>query len=326
MKIPIFILSVIIIHATFSYAADKPLPGFLANGLIDQDIPLKLLKSNAEFPKHHNIEHGWKKFSNGSSRSTRVRPQNGFFIDWDFMGTNVDGKLHGKAYKYYSCSSYYSYPGGDCKKWNLLSFTTYDMGVKHGESRRWDQYGDLWYVTIYDNEEEVFRENHMNDTVVGTSIEIGEKTYKTTTLHDGVKFSQEIRSGRDRFMLDRKVYREYYPSGQLKEERNYKDGWEHGFVRSYYENGQLKNERQMLDGKKVGISYKYDENGKEIERTYHEDWGKPLQAKIRRDKIITLIKKTIVEGMKKHKIMIILILSCIIGIVTVEKITGLDKG
>ena len=57
------------------------------------------------------------------------------------------------------------------------------------------------------------------------------------------------------------VRKEYYPSGRLKFERNFKDGKQEGIAKEYYESGKLKAEGSFEDGKQEGISKEYYENG-----------------------------------------------------------------
>ena len=57
------------------------------------------------------------------------------------------------------------------------------------------------------------------------------------------------------------VVRDRYEDGQLKYERNYKDGELDGLWRGWYENGQLKFEYNFKDDKRDGLSKGWYENG-----------------------------------------------------------------
>lgn len=57
------------------------------------------------------------------------------------------------------------------------------------------------------------------------------------------------------------VEREYYESGQLKDETHYKDGKLDGIAKGYYESGQLKTEVHFKDGETDGIFKMYYEGG-----------------------------------------------------------------
>ncbi|WP_285818655.1 toxin-antitoxin system YwqK family antitoxin [Helicobacter bilis] len=57
------------------------------------------------------------------------------------------------------------------------------------------------------------------------------------------------------------VKMKYYANGDIREERPYKDGKEHGSIKSYYENGKLKFEIPTENGEPNGIAKLYYENG-----------------------------------------------------------------
>ncbi len=58
------------------------------------------------------------------------------------------------------------------------------------------------------------------------------------------------------------VRKNYYSSGQLQEEANYKDGKQEGINKIYYESGRLQAEANYKDGKQEGIAKAYYESGK----------------------------------------------------------------
>lgn len=55
--------------------------------------------------------------------------------------------------------------------------------------------------------------------------------------------------------------RSYYGNGQLRHERNYKNGEEHGKQKWYYSNGRLGHERNYNDGERNGKQIEYYRNG-----------------------------------------------------------------
>jgi antitoxin component YwqK of YwqJK toxin-antitoxin module len=70
----------------------------------------------------------------------------------------------------------------------------------------------------------------------------------------------------------KRVY--YYENGQIKEERNFKDGKNDGKFTYYYENGQIKEERHYKDGRwvrKDGKFISYYENGQIWEERNFKD-------------------------------------------------------
>ena len=58
------------------------------------------------------------------------------------------------------------------------------------------------------------------------------------------------------------ISRDYYNSGKLKYEENYKDGTLHGIKKKWFENGNLEYEKNYTDGSIRGIQKKWFENGK----------------------------------------------------------------
>jgi Uncharacterized protein conserved in bacteria len=65
--------------------------------------------------------------------------------------------------------------------------------------------------------------------------------------------------------------KEYYPSGKLHFERNYKDGKLEGISKRYYEGGKLWSEANCSNGKLEGITKNYFESGKlDFERNYKD--------------------------------------------------------
>jgi antitoxin component YwqK of YwqJK toxin-antitoxin module len=57
------------------------------------------------------------------------------------------------------------------------------------------------------------------------------------------------------------VVKEYYDSGKLKREENYKNGKLEGSTKSYYERGALKTEIYYKNGKAEGFAKTYFESG-----------------------------------------------------------------
>ena len=57
------------------------------------------------------------------------------------------------------------------------------------------------------------------------------------------------------------VYKEYYDTGQLKNEKPIVKGKRHGIEKEYYKNGKLLSEIPYVKGKKHGIEKEYHING-----------------------------------------------------------------
>src|SRR3989339_141547 len=64
------------------------------------------------------------------------------------------------------------------------------------------------------------------------------------------------------------IVKEYYKSGKLLLEFNFKDNKMNGLYKSYYEDGVLWQEKNYKDGKENGISRSYNEEGK-----LKEEWN-----------------------------------------------------
>ena len=58
----------------------------------------------------------------------------------------------------------------------------------------------------------------------------------------------------------------YYENGQIKEEKNYKDGKKDGKWIWYYKNGRIKFENNYKDGELNGKMTSYFENGQKMDR------------------------------------------------------------
>ena len=64
------------------------------------------------------------------------------------------------------------------------------------------------------------------------------------------------------------VRKEYYESGQLRKEVNYKDDKREGLSKYYYESGQLKDDSYFMNGEMISEK-RYDPNGNlESEQEY----------------------------------------------------------
>jgi len=67
------------------------------------------------------------------------------------------------------------------------------------------------------------------------------------------------------------VKKEYYPSGKLRYEWNYKNGKKEGIGKEYYESGKIEKEYNFKDGKQDGITKRYYKSGElSSECTYKE--------------------------------------------------------
>ena len=67
------------------------------------------------------------------------------------------------------------------------------------------------------------------------------------------------------------IVKEYYKSGKLKAERNYKNNTVEGMGKQYYENGELMAERNFKDGKLEGIEKQYHESGELFSVSNYKD-------------------------------------------------------
>jgi len=73
--------------------------------------------------------------------------------------------------------------------------------------------------------------------------------------------SQAKQMNVDKISAQTEIKKEYYPGGQLKSEKPFKDGKIEGMVKLYYENGRLKNEVSYKNDEPDGVYKGYDENG-----------------------------------------------------------------
>ena len=92
---------------------------------------------------------------------------------------------------------------------------------------------------------------------------------------EGLRYEWEYKDGK---RADG-VARSWYPSGQLKEERTYKDGEYDGLITFWYENGQKKSEVTFKDGEQDGLSLSWYENGQKKEDGLFTFWYENGQKK-----------------------------------------------
>lgn len=133
-------------------------------------------------------------------------------------------------------TAYYYYPDG-----KIQQVIIYDGGKKEGISKEYDRNGTI--ITIYE---------YNNDFLV----------------------SRERINRSDQKGLKQGVWKEYYPDGIVKSEKNYKDDQLHGYYKEYdnqgkltvtmlYESGSVVKSK-VEDEPDIEIENKYDQNGKVI--------------------------------------------------------------
>jgi antitoxin component YwqK of YwqJK toxin-antitoxin module len=86
------------------------------------------------------------------------------------------------------------------------------------------------------------------------------------------------------------ISRCWWSNGQIKSEKNWKDGGEQGSFTEWYENGQKKRHiENQLDGKQDGLETKWDKNGEKLDEIR---WSKGKKISTNRfDKQYFLKKK-----------------------------------
>ena len=66
------------------------------------------------------------------------------------------------------------------------------------------------------------------------------------------------------------IYKEYYETGELHTEANYKNGRLEGLFKEYFPSGRLKVEAIFADGQLEGVTKSYDESGKMTVKEIYE--------------------------------------------------------
>ena len=89
---------------------------------------------------------------------------------------------------------------------------------------------------------------------------------------EGLRYEWEYKDGK---RADG-VARSWYPSGQLKEKRTYKDGKQDGSYTFFYEDGQKGLVWNYKDGKQDGLQTNWYENGQKNGEVIFKD-GKPIK-------------------------------------------------
>lgn len=97
--------------------------------------------------------------------------------------------------------------------------------------------------------------------------------YNDGTIETIIPTRKNIREGAARF---------YYPNGNLKEERLYKNGKIEGLVKIYYENGILKESYNLEGGKRQGPAAYFDSSGLFLSEIMY-DAGLPVKEEFSED-------------------------------------------
>ena len=84
---------------------------------------------------------------------------------------------------------------------------------------------------------------------------------------EGLRYEWEYKDGK---RADG-VSKSWYSSGQLKEERTYKNEKRHGSYTFFYENGQKESEKTYKDGRQDGLATKWYENGQKKREYIYKD-------------------------------------------------------
>jgi len=93
---------------------------------------------------------------------------------------------------------------------------------------------------------------------------VHEEYYDSGAIHYEINYKNDMKNG---------IVKEYYKNGNLRGEANYKNNIIVGIVKYYYENGNLLEEKRYKDGKLLKVK-EYDENGKPIPQyKLNGDWA-----------------------------------------------------
>jgi antitoxin component YwqK of YwqJK toxin-antitoxin module len=122
-------------------------------------------------------------------------------------------------------------------------------------------------MIFYSGDKEVARQTRdRKDTIVKTTGKIPDglikEYYESGNLKEEMNFKNGKREG---------ISRWYYESGVLKGERNFKEGELDGIIKWYYDTGSLGTEFNYKKGKLEGLTKLYWENGNLKAEHYYEN-------------------------------------------------------
>lgn len=169
--------------------------------------------------------------------------------------TITTGKRHGTWKNYYE--------NGD------LSYTAnFHCNIQQGNFYSYNKEGKLETIEFY-NEGKLMYSQELNENgiVIETSnykYEFGKpesfKKSQTFEFYDnGDLKSENLLNGDNE--KDIEIYKEYYPNGFLKIEKNTINGFKNGIYREYYENGNVKYEGIFKNHIPIKKQYFFNENG-----------------------------------------------------------------
>lgn len=143
----------------------------------------------------------------------------------------------------------------------LIRETHYEKNRYEGEEIIYNNKGIKQLSRIYNND--IITEVTSYDVNGGVREKFSPKNktityhlYRTTPENDEIETTYIYQISEEK----KSIVKHFYPSGQLMNETEYKDGKEDGFYKEYYEDGKLKMYKEFKDGKAHGLYIKYYPN------------------------------------------------------------------
>lgn len=147
--------------------------------------------------------------------------------------------------------------------------TNFISGKEHGLTKYWYENGQLEKEITYSNGEVLSQKRWDED---GNEIK---KVFNYTGLNKEYYGTGQLKQeGHRKEGKPEGLWKTYHENGQLESEENYKNGERDGIIKIYYKNGQLEEDSNYKDGKRNGIFKVYYENGQLHQEgcMRNEDW------------------------------------------------------
>jgi len=146
---------------------------------------------------------------------------------------------------------------------------TYKKGKSEGTAQYFDDDGILYSSLEFDNDK-LKSAKYFNKAgkEIGSSTRQNKQIELTTYTPEGFKNSIVLYNDEGQKMKSDKFF---YPSGQVKETNNYKDGMLEGTTTGYYPSGKLQYETSYSKDKKNGLFRIYHVNGKVKSEGWYDD-------------------------------------------------------
>ena len=227
-------------------------------GLSQDYYPNQMLESEIFYAPKDSVGFAKYYYPNGKLEREGLVKNNSSFGNWKYYFVSGKIGLEGEFDENGNTS-------GLWKEFNkngvLIRETHYDNNLYEGEEIIYNNKGIKQLSRIYKND--IITEVTSYDINGGVREKYSPKNktityhlYRTTPENDEIETTYIYQISREK----KSIVKRFYPSGQLMNETEYKDGQQDGIYKEYYEDGRLKMYQEYKDGKAHGLYLKYHPN------------------------------------------------------------------